>query len=259
MTSHRWSAVSLLAVAIACAALNARSSVWAIQISTALPLVLYLPGAALVLAVDPWRRRVEGPERLLWSGLGSIASAIGGGLILNVASELTRTTWLAYLLGVTIAAAVASTLRRGSYDGSALSWGARLRKARVPMPTVLLTIGASTLVAAAIAVSVYSSSSSNRERFVQLWIVPNPAGAGATAVRAEVGVTNYEGRRLRFDVSIETPKTVLLSRRQVVLSQGQTWTYHLIRKGQLPVVATVSLASRPSRVLDSVRLASPVR
>jgi uncharacterized membrane protein len=259
VNSHRWSAVILLVAAIACAVLNTRSSVWAIQISTALPLVLYLPGAALVLAVDPWRRRVKGPERLLWSLLGSIGSAIGGGLILNVASELNRTTWLAYLLAVTIAAAVATTLRGGSRDGPALSWGARLRKARAPMPTVLLIIGASTLVAAAVALSVYSSSTSNRERFVQLWILPNPAGAGATAVRAEVGVTNYEGRRLRFDVSIETPKSVLLSRQQVVLGQGQTWTYHLIRKGQLPVLATVSLASQPSRVLDSVRLASPVK
>lgn len=259
MNSHRWSAVSLVAAGIVCAALNSRSSVWAIQIATALPLVLYLPGAALVLAVDPWRRRVEGSERLLWSLSGSIASAVAGGLILNVASELTRSTWLAYLLGVTIAATVASVLRRGSYDGPTLSWRARLRRARVPMPAVLLSIGTFTLVAAALAVSVYSSSTSNREHFVQLWILPIPASAGATAVRAEVGVTNQEGRRIRLDVSIETPKTVLLSRRQVVLAQGQTWTYHLFRKGFLPVLATVSLASQPSRILDSVRLATPVK
>jgi uncharacterized membrane protein len=259
MNSPRWSAVGLVAAAIVCTALSARSSVWAIQIATALPLVLYLPGATLVLAVDPWRRRASGSERLLWSWLGSVVAAIAGGLILNVGSELTRTSWLAYLLGVVVVAAVASMLRRGDYDGPTGSWRNRVRGARPHLSAALLSIGAVVLVAGALAVSVYSSSTANREHFVQLWILPIPARAGATAARAEVGVTNYEGRRVRFEVSIEAPGTIPLSRRKVVLGQGQTWTYHIVRHGRVPVLATVSLASHPSQVLDSVRLASPVK
>jgi uncharacterized membrane protein len=256
--STRWSAVGLAVTAIVCTALNARSSVWVVQIATALPLVLYLPGAAVVLAVDPWRKRTAGSERLLWSWLGSIVAAIAGGLILNLASELTRTTWLAYLLGVVVVATIASMVRRGGYSGPALKWRDRVPGIRVHTSAALLSVGTVVLIAGALAVSVYSSSNSNREHFVQLWILPIPAGAGATAARAEVGVTNYEGRRLRFEVSITEPGRLLLSR-ELVLSQGQSWVYHIVRHGFVPVLASVSLASQPSRVLDSVRLASPVR
>lgn len=258
MNSPRRFAVGLMAAAIVCAALSSGPAGSAIQIATALPLVLFLPGAALALAVDPWRRRASGSQRLYWSLLGSLAATIAGGLILNLASGLTRTTWLAYLLGVVVVASVASMGRRGHYERPTLSWATCLRGVRVPVPAALLSIGAVMLIVGALAVSVYSSSNANREHFVQLWILPIPVGAGSTAARAEVGVTNYEGRRVRFEVSVKAPGTVLLIRRQVVLGQGQTWTYHLIRHGRVPVLATVSLASQPSRVLDSVRLASPV-
>lgn len=258
MNSSRRLALVLMAAAIVCSALSARSTGSAIQIATALPLVLFLPGAAIVQAVDPRRRRASGSQRLYWSLLGSLAATIAGGLILNVVSELTRTTWLAYLLGVVVVASVASLFRKGDHGGHSLSWAARLRRIRIPISSALLGIGAVLLVVGALAVSVYSSSTANREHFVQLWILPIPVSAGATAARAEVGVTNYEGRRDRFEVSIEEPGVVLLSRRQVVLRQGQTWTFHLIRHGHVPVLAKVSLASQPSRVLDSVRLASPV-
>jgi hypothetical protein len=115
------------------------------------------------------------------------------------------------------------------------------------------------LVVGALAVSVYSNSNANPERFVQLWILPIPRSAGATAIRAEVGVTNYEGHRVRLEVSVKAPGTVLVNHRTVVLRQEQTWTYYLIRKNFVAVIATVAFASRPSRVLDSVRLASPVK
>jgi uncharacterized membrane protein len=257
--SKRWSAVGLAVTAILCTALNARSSVWAVQIATALPLVLYLPGAAIVLSVDPWRKHAAGSERVLWSWLGSIVAAIAGGLVLNLVSELTRTTWLAYLLGVVVVATIASMVRRGGYSEPALRLGDRVPRIRVHTSAALLSVGAGLLIAGALAVSVYSSSNSNREHFVQLWVLPIPAGAGATAARAEVGVTNYEGRPLRFEVSITEPGRVLLSRKLLVLNQGQSWTYHLVRHGSVPVLASVSLASQPSHVLDSVRLASPVR
>lgn len=259
MRSRRWSAVGLIAAAVACVTLNARVTEPAIQIATAILLVLFLPGTALVLMVDPGYRHVKGSERLLWCSLGSIAVAISGGLILNVASALTRTIWLAYLLGVVVVAAIASMLRRGPPDGPKQSWATHLSGMKVSVSSALFGIGAVSLLVGALVVSVYSSATANRERFMQLWILPIPRSAGSTAVRAEVGVTNYEGHRVRIEVSINAPGTILLSHRQVVLREGQTWTYYLTRKKLVPVIATVAFASRPSRTLDSVKLASPVR
>jgi uncharacterized membrane protein len=263
VTSTRWSAVGLMAVAIVCAVLNAISPLWAIQIATAAPLVLFLPGAALVLAVDPSHRRTRTSERPFWALLASIGVAIAGGLVLNVVSALTRPTWLSYLLGVVLLAASLSTLRRtdgrvelGPVNGTLWS---RLRTTRFSLLTTLLSIGTLVLVAGALALSVYSSATSNREQFVQLWILPIPAGAGSTAARAEVGLTNYEGRRDSFVVVIAAPGSSLHTRQTVVLRAGHTWTSHIRRRHLAPVLVIVSLASQPSRILDSVTLASPVR
>jgi uncharacterized membrane protein len=259
VTPVRVSALGVIAAALICAALNFVSSVWGLQIATAVPLVLFLPGLALVLAVDPYQRHASGAERLLWCLLASIATAIAGGLILNVAAELTRTTWLAYLVGVVVLSGCASMLRRGTEGRTLAHRIGGVRELRVSGSAALLSIGAVVLVAGALGISVYSNATSNQEHFAQLWIVPIPGGGGSTAARAEVGVTNYEGRRERFDVTIDGPGEVWLSRKQVVLSEGQSWTYHLVRQHLRPVLATLSLASRPTRIVDSVRLASPVR
>jgi hypothetical protein len=256
MSSARWFAVILSASALACAAVSWRSPWPALQIAAALPLVLILPGTALVLAVDPGHTRTVGAERLFWCLLASLGATVAGGLILNMTAELTQSTWLAYSSGVVVVAALTSMARHTEGDGH----NSRRRRipVRVALPTALLGVATLALIAGALALSVYSSSTGNREHFVQLWLVPSPATAGANAQRAELGVTNYEGRRVRLDISIRTPDTVVLSRKGLLLDQGQTWTYRIFRPGLVPVTATVALASAPSQILSSVKLASPV-
>mgnify|MGYP001365225088 CR=1 FL=1 len=251
----RWLAVALILSALVCAAVSAVAPWPALRIAAAVPLVLILPGSALVLAVDPGHTRTIGSERLFWCLAASLAATVAGGLILNMTSELTQSTWLAYLSGVVVVAALASMVRQS--DGDHQNPPKRSMPIHVATPTVLLGVGAVVLVAGALALSVYSSSTANREHFVQLWLVPTPATAGANAQRAEVGVTNYEGRRVRVDIDIRTPDTVVLSRKGIVLDEGQTWTYRIFRPGLVPVTATIALASNPSRILSSVKLASP--
>lgn len=256
MISARWLAVAMSVSALVCAVVSARSPWPWLQIAAALPLLLILPGSALVLAVDPGNTRTVGGERLFWCLLASLAATIAGGLILNMTAQLTQSTWLAYLSGVVFVAALASMVRRPEVNSQ--SSPKQILAVRVGVLTALLGVGAVALVAGALALSVYSSSTENREHFVQLWLVPTPATAGGTAQRAELGVTNYEGQRVRVDISIRTPDTVVLSRKRLVLDQGQTWTYRIFRPGLVPVTATVALASDPSRILASVKLASPV-
>jgi uncharacterized membrane protein len=259
LKAHQRAALLLAMAAAVCLGVNRVSSIASLEALSAVPLVLLLPGASLVLAVDPWHGHMVGAERLMWSVLGSIVSAIAGGLILNVASELSQTTWLAYLFGVVIVGAVASALRRGDEAMAGGRESTRPFKIRVRPTAALWTVGALVLASAALAISVYSSATSDQEHFVQLWILPIPGGAGSTATHAEVGLTNYEGRKDRFDVVIQGTGTGVHVRRELVLAEGQTWTYHFIRKTLAPVIATVALTDNPNHALSSVRLASPAK
>src|ERR1700733_9287308 len=80
----------VVALTALCATLAAVTSVAAVDIVFGLPLALFLPGAALVWAIDPWGRRVKGPERIMWSFGASIGMVILGGLLLNLTGGLTR-------------------------------------------------------------------------------------------------------------------------------------------------------------------------
>jgi hypothetical protein len=193
-------------------------------------------------------------------GLGSIFATIAGGLILNVISGLTRLSWLAFVVAVVVVATGITLARRhGSRELlEAHIGGGAAGRVRISLATILLSGMSVILLASALGLSVYSSATSNQEHFVQLWIVPIPAGGGSTEAAAEVGVANYEGHRDRFEVSVVVPGSVVLKHEQVVLGEGQSWDYDLVRKGLVPVVATVSFASRPTKILCSVRLASPV-
>jgi len=259
MNASRWLVLGLATSGVACAALDGLSSVTAIQVVASLPLLLFLPGAAIVLAADPRHRHTRGAERILWAGLGSIVVSIAGGLLLNIIAALTRDIWLVYVLAVLLIACGLSALRGGDLDTASVKWKVGLRPTRGRTSATLLSLGAAGLLAGAIALSLYSSTTTDQEAFVQLWILPVPAGAGSTAAHAEVGLTNYEGRRETFEVSIESTTKVWLSHRVVVLGEGETWRYHLLRLNFKPVTALVYLASRPSLILHSVRLASPVR
>jgi uncharacterized membrane protein len=256
---HQRSALLLAVAATICLGINRASSIAALEVLSAVPLVLFLPGASLVLALDPRHWHMVGAERLVWSLLGSIVAAIAGGLILNVAADLARTTWLSYLFGMVIVGAVAGALRRGDNATATGLEATRPGKIRVRTSAVLWTLGALVLASAAMAISVYSSATFDQEHFVQLWILPIPGGAGSTATHAEVGLTNHDGRKDRFDVLIQGAGTGVHVRRELVLDEGQTWTYHLIRKTLAPVIATVALTAHPSHSLSSVRLASPAK
>lgn len=257
VSRSRWEAIALAAAAGLCVAVNVATPFVPLEVASALPLALLLPGSAVVLAADPDHAHIRGVERLVWSALGTIVTIIAGGLALNEISGLTRTTWLLLLLGVVAASsAIAFARAAPSPEGYIVPRGL-LRTPEIRRSAALLSLGAVGLTAGAIALSIYTTTTFNQEHFVQLWIVPIPGGAGSTAYRAEVGVTNYEGHRVRFDVSVTSSRKVWLNRKTVVLDQGQSWTYDLVRKQLVEVQATVSLASAPSQVLHSVWLAAP--
>ena len=258
MNQPRAAAAGLVVAAAVCSGLCLASSGGAVVIAAGLPLSLYLPGASLVLAMDPGYAHVRGASRVMWAPLASFALLLVGGLILNEVAGLTRATWALYLFGVVVLTGVVTWWRGGSYDGPSYRWRAVVRRpVGLSLWSAGLLAGALVLVGGALALSVYSSATSNRERFVELWILPIPADAGADASRVQVGLTNDEGSRTRFEITVSDGDATVLNRLAVVLKAGQVWTLELARKGHRPMTARVVRASDPSKILDSVSIASP--
>ena len=148
--------ISLLVMgAAACVVLAAVSSVGAVDIVFGLPLTLFLPGVALVWAVDPWKRQVKGAERTMWSFGSSIGIVILGGLILNLTGGLTRQHWLILTAAVVAVCAIAGWIRGGPGvfeeeaagppdEGERAGWGAGLtrRPVSILLVAVLVVAGA---------------------------------------------------------------------------------------------------------------------
>lgn len=229
-----------------------------LDVPFAILLAFYLPGAAwleggrLLPAV-----RLQG-ERIWWSVVASTGTALLGGLLLNVTGGLTRTSWAAFLGSITATGTVFAVIRprlpgemerrprsiRRGPSGYSQRW--------------LWLIPVLLLLAGAIGLSVYSSRTSDQERFAQLWLVPTPLPAGDYANHMTVGIENQEGRTDTFRVVVETGQGKTLETRRVRLASGARWTLKLSRPKGAAVEATLALASSPSRVLDTVRLAKPV-
>ena len=222
----------------------------------AIPLVLLLPGAALVAAIDPWSARLRRGERLYWAFASSIATTILGGLFLNEVSTLDRFTWCLFLAFVITTASIISWDRNGPLGRHRVRRTVR-RKGRQVSPRSLLLLGcAAGLLAGSLVLSQVSSARASREKFTQLWILPVPVNDADYASHFEVGIANYEGSRATFLVWVMVRgQTRRFWRLQ--LDQAQAWQDTLSRRGFEPVYVTVSLASDPRNVLSSVHLAAP--
>ena len=251
--------ISLLVVLTAlCAVLAAVSSVGAVDIVFGLPLALFLPGAALVWAVDPWRSQVRGPERIMWSFGSSIGIVILGGLVLNLTGGLTRQHWLILISAVVAVCAVVGWVRSGTQAAPTgtlegeqpAGWVTSLS-----LRAVVLLVAAVVVVSGALVLSQRTSAESSQEHFVQAWILPQPSG-NVYSTTAHLGVRNREGGPEALVIRVSVGSTHS-STWTVDLKAGQEWTHQVSRNPGQRVSATVAAASRPSAILARVYLAKP--
>jgi hypothetical protein len=224
----------------------------AIDAVVAIPLVVYVTGAALVNAVDPWARRVAGAVRVYWSVLASFGLAVAGGFVLNVAGGLDRDHWC-----LVVAAIVGVTGAVGWVRGATAPGGTRRVEpvaATITPRSVLLVAVAVALVVGALTLSQISTSRAESEHFVELSILPQPVfNNDSTGV--ELMVTNDEGTRTAFVVTIDgttpTPRTWT-----VVLAANARATLALTRPAGAAVTASVARRGEPGHLLASVDLAA---
>jgi uncharacterized membrane protein len=259
-----------------CAALAAKSGNPVLDTIVSLPFVLYLPGATLMDAIDPFRHQVDGMLRHIWSIGASVGMVILGGLVLNLAGGLTRVHWLVLISGIVVVLAAVTWVRgggriapddpsetgtdvivhRGAHDGPDETEGVQRVRFSLSLRQGAFLLGAVALVGGAMVLSLHSDAVATREHFVQAWVLPQPQN-DPYSPSVQVGITNDEGKRTSFLVKelVGTKKTA--SYQVVVLNAGKSWILHVTRVSAQPVQVNVALSSQPKKLLATVSLASP--
>ena len=221
-----------------------------------------LPGKAVVMAVAVGRRELGTVERQVWVVAASFATAVLGGLVLNLAGGLTRDTWLIWISGVICIGAVLSFVRlrdspyvkeRVDHETGGLQ---SIQRLHVTPRQGLLLLAALIVCVTALIFSIHSDATSTREAFVQSWILPQPVDT-VSSTHVEVGIMNHLGTRSSFIIDV-TEESESPMHFHVTLADGAVWTRRLTRTPGERMELSVANEHRPSVVIGRVYLASPV-
>lgn len=198
--------------------------VWAL---VALPLVVWLPGFALVAIAygDSWR-----PDPWMAAALSvglSLAAAVIVGVLLDMIPwGLRRESWVIVLGGLTLVALVLAWRR-----GARLVWPAALDGARIRWAQGLLLAATLGVTAAAIAVGIWGQET-QRERttFTQFWMLPtagladsNDGDDGEDGADIVVGIRNHEDETVTYRIFLTTGAGTAHYWSDITLDMGETW------------------------------------
>lgn len=176
------------------------------------PLVLALPGTALSFCLWP-HGRVNGAERTALSAGLSLALAALTTLALHaVGIALGTSSWAIALGGESLVAGLVATAR--APGATPPHPGRRFRL----LPVVLAVLAAGLVGGAGVVTGISASDQRDSVHFSQLWALHGPAGT------LRLGVRNLEGSTQRYVVRAQRDGVGLRVWRDVVLSDGATWT-----------------------------------
>jgi uncharacterized membrane protein len=199
----------------------------------AVPLVLVLPGWALLDALDA--RTTGRAQRVVLVPSLSIALAIAVALIVDfVPSGLTQRSWAIGIFVVVAAASVVAAARGTSAIGLPRSTALGLRR----LDVVALVVAAAVLTGTVILVRT-PLAAKKAQGYTILSLVQ---GKGSTVV---VGVQSGEQRKTRYRLVVGSQKHVLYRDRNLVLEPSERTSVRisLPRRGQ-PVTATLYRGKR---------------
>jgi uncharacterized membrane protein len=190
-----------------------------------LPLVLVLPGYALMSALFP-RREFGIPERLVFSLALSLVIAVLGGLLLNLTPwGLRAGPWAVLLGGITLGACAATFVRR---RGQAISNSGWLRAGNIGLnfrQGLLLGL-AGLIVCGAVAVSIIGAERQPYPGFTQLWILPAGGANPKNAVR--LGVSNMESTAMQYRLAVSVDGKVVKEWPSIDLNPHEKWEATLL-------------------------------
>ncbi len=198
-----------------------------------LPLVLLLPGYALVSALFP-NRSLGVAERLMFSLGLSLAIVILGGLGLNwTPFGLRASSWAVLLAGITLAASAVALVRRRGRSMSAPGW-LRVGNVGFTLRQGLLLGLAVAIVCGAVAVSIIGAERQSYAGFTQLWILP--AGGANPENAVHLGVSNMESTAMEYRLAVNVGGKVVRQWPAIDLEPNKQWEATLV----LPPTASVA-------------------
>jgi hypothetical protein len=220
-----------------------------LRLLAGLPLVLVVPGHALVALAWPGQRLGMAERALLDLGL-SLALAALSGLALNWTPWGLGGVQAPLLLGLFSLAAIAVVARREPR----VSWVAALGGWRSAPPRshhVVLCGTAVALLAAAVAFSAWSAAQDRGPGFTQAWLVPRAAG------RLDLGLRNDQARADTYRLRLSAGGRTVREWPAVRLRPGQMWSATEALPGGAATGAELSVyrAEQPARVYRSLRVA----
>jgi uncharacterized membrane protein len=225
------------------------AAVW-LRAALLIPLVLALPGYAIAANLFA-PRSIGWIERGVYTVALSIAVAAVGGLLIQLALDLSRDVWALFLAAITITAALRV---RSEGPGERFAWP-RAIPWTLPVGIVAFAVAA---VIAALAIASAGEGLRDAQakiHFTDFWLLPHGGSALApTAEQLEVGLRSHEGRPTRFSLQLSRAGRVI-STRSLALRGGEEWRQLLaVTKAPrgVPVIATLDRDGKPYRRLDFV-------
>jgi uncharacterized membrane protein len=236
-----------------------RDSSTAIDCLFGIPMVLVIPGAALLRAFCPSKTRTSFGELVMWAVVGSVGISVLTGFVLNVAGGLTRDHWLIALATIVTTFSIVSLLREASgivhhtnsekHSPRERRWAVRPHFATIVAVTVASLIGVIAIVMSQLSVSA------SREHFAEIWLVPTEVQTTAVVdgPSANFGIKNYEGDTTGFVVSLYAGGSKVMNR-VITLHDGAEWNVVVKRPIGLKLRATLRVTGRSTNTIQSVAL-----
>ena len=201
-----------------------------VRVFLAIPLVLFVPGYALVSAVFP-ARVLPAVERLLISVGTSIALTILAGLAIAwVGVSLSPESWAAILASVTLALSVVAWIQRLRLGLT----GPGLGVARMPRAGVVMVLVAALITADVLLGSRLIATDQQAPPPTQLWMVPVEGRPNDALIGVRAG-GNPADYRLVISVAGEP-----IYEFEIALGAGETWQRNVNFAAELrerPIVA----------------------
>ena len=230
-----WLAVAAAVIACLAAALLP-TGLSALRAPLALPLVLFVPGFAIVVAALPPGQRSTA-ELVLLSVALSVAVAIVSGVILNgIRVTLFAAPWMGVLTAVTVVAAAVATARGHTSAVHVPHVSLRAPQAAALGAAVVLLGGA-----AALGFSPLRAPRATQGA-TALWLTPAPSGHGAVCV----GVISDQLYRTTYTVRVTVGRQPPRRFGPITLAPGASWTRTVsVGPGTPVVVGTLSTRDAP--------------
>lgn len=188
------------------------------------PLVLFLPGYALIAALLPrLTARAELTALSLATSLG--LAAVAGVVLAFFGIPLGSRSWALLLGGVTLFAVVVAVLRRDSAASVVAAGPAVVAPSRRAMSLLqVMILGYAVMVTGA---ALYAAPRSIAELpdqgTTQLWMLPQAGGVAGAAATIEIGIANHESSAATYRLELRVAGVTTGEWPSIRLEPGQTW------------------------------------